>query len=107
MSRLGGHDVPPAPVYRSLIRPMLVMGCERELILTAALAAGFLVVVIKTWASVIAGILLWLGAAAGLSQLAKIDAQMSSIFRRHIKYVHFYPANASRWGHTRDRWKKW
>ena len=98
------RSVPPAPVYRSLTRPMLVMGCERELILSAALMAGFLVVVIKTWASVIAGILLWLIAAAALAKLAKVDAQMSKVYLRHLKYQQYYPSRASRWGYTNARW---
>lgn len=89
------------PIHRSLHRPTLLLGCDRELLLCAGLVAGVLVFSIMTWWAVVVGVGLWLGAFAALSRMGKADPLMRPVLIRHQRYQSYYPA-ASRWS-ARDR----
>jgi len=82
-------------VHQSLIRPHLLMGGDRELVLFSALIAVALVFTVATWWSVLAGVVFWLIAVAVLSRMGKSDAMLRHVYLRHLRYRAFYQAKSS------------
>jgi type IV secretory pathway TrbD component len=82
-----------APIHPSLIRPLLLAGAERELVLVnGTLIAALLFGVGFHWVSLtIASLLATVGHWA-LTRAAKYDAQLSRIYVRHVRYQPYYPA---------------
>jgi type IV secretion system protein VirB3 len=79
----GGFE---APVHRALVRPMLLMGGERELVMMSGLIAGiFIVSFLKVW-SITFGVVLWLVSVYFLRRMAEKDPVMSKVFIRSIRY---------------------
>ena len=84
------------PIHRSLVRPQLIMGCERFLFLMLCMVVTLLAgpggLMTGNWFNiVIAGVLFFAGRAT-LGHMAKDDAQMSDVFRRSVQYRAEYPA---------------
>ena len=85
------------PIYRSLGQQNLILGCERETILVAALlcfALGF--IGLTPWTMGIA-LLVWLGCLYFLRKMAKTDPQMRAVYLRHVRYLAYYRARSSAW----------
>jgi len=75
-----------APVHRSLIRPMLLMGGERELVLMLAMVAGiFILSLFQVWAA-ITGVLIWMVGVFFLQRMGEHDPKLSKVFVRLLKY---------------------
>ena len=86
------------PLHRALIRPILVLGAERELVLrTALMAAGLIFSVHQGW-SVVSGAGLWLVGLAALQRMAKHDPLLSQVLARQLRYQRGYPARATPFG---------
>ena len=83
------------PIHRSLNRPSLLAGCERELILSTGLIVLLLVFVAMNKVAAIAGGVIWLVVVGLLRALAKADPMMSKVYLRHIRYKGFYPAHST------------
>jgi type IV secretion system protein VirB3 len=84
------------PIHRSLVRPQLLMGCERfpflMLCMAVTLLAGPGGLMTANFLNIaIAAALFFLGRGI-LAHTAKRDAQMSDVFRRSVKYRRAYPA---------------
>ena len=84
------------PIHRSLVRPQLIMGCERFLFLMLCMVVTLLAgpggLMTGNWLNMlIAGALFFMGRAL-LAYMAKGDAQMSDVFRRGVQYRREYPA---------------
>lgn len=84
------------PIHRSLIRPRLVAGAERELFLFLGLICATMIFVSVSWPSAIFGGLLWMAGVYVLREMAKVDPMMSQIYARHLKYKAFYAARSAR-----------
>jgi type IV secretory pathway TrbD component len=82
-------------VHRSLTRPILMMGCEREPLIISALVAVTLVFMLGNLVFAIVGVAFWMIAVGVLQRMAKADHQMSTIYVRHSRYRTFYPAQSS------------
>ena len=84
------------PLHSSLIRPLLLAGGERLLVMMNGLIIIMLLlgVGLNTF-TIVTAILLATFGQWGLVQAAKADPQMSEIYRRHIRYRDFYPAQSS------------
>ena len=84
------------PIHRALVRPQLLMGCERFLFLMVAMVATLLImpggIVVGNMMNVVAGVLVFIVGRMILVNMAKKDAQMSEVFRRSVTYRAFYPA---------------
>jgi type IV secretion system protein VirB3 len=94
-------------IHQCCNRPNLLLGCDRELVLFAALLSAMLIFALVTWWGVATGILLWLVAVAVLSRMGKADPMLRQVYIRHVKYRPFYPAKsglASRSLSTPRRW---
>jgi type IV secretory pathway TrbD component len=84
------------PIHRSLSRPILLAGGERELVMVNAVivaalvfGAGFTLPALLTAA--LFGVLGHLA----LVRMAKLDPQLRAVYARHIHYQDYYPARAS------------
>ena len=86
------------PLHRALIRPILVLGAERELVLSTALLAAGLIFSVHRWWSVVLGGGLWLVGLAALQQMAKHDPLLSQVLARQLRYQRWYPARATPFG---------
>ena len=82
-----------APIHPSLIRPLLLAGAERELVLVnGTLIAALLFGVGFHWVSLTIAGLLATGGHWALTRAAKYDPRLSRIYVRHVRYQPYYPA---------------
>ena len=90
------------PIHRSLVRPNLLGGADRELVLINVFAAVALVFGAgPSWATAgVAALQLTLGQLA-LVQAAKLEPLFRPIYLRHVRYAAYYPARSS--VHARPR----
>ena len=80
-----------APFHRSLTRPNLFLGGDRELTMLSGLCSFALMFVALTVTAFVYGILLWLICLFLLRQMAKSDPDMRHVYLRHIRYAKNYP----------------
>ena len=85
------------PIHRSLIRHLLLLGGDRELVLLAALLSGALIFTSMTWFSAAYGLLLWFGGLSVLRIMAKADPLMRKVYLRHRLYQKYYPPRSTPW----------
>lgn len=82
------------PIRRSLIRPSLVLGGERTLVLSTLMLCAMLIFGVLTWSAFFLGILLWVIGLMALRRMAKADPQLSQVYLRHIRYRLSYDARS-------------
>lgn len=81
-------------VRQSLLRPMLVLGGERELVFTSGMLAATLVLAFGDLVLAAVGIAFWIVVLFLLQRMAKHDPQLSRVYIRHLNKRVFYPAHA-------------
>lgn len=84
-------------IHRALLRPNLLMGADRELVLITGLASIVLIFVVLTIYSAILGAVIWIGVVGILRMMAKADPLMRQIYLRHIFYKPHYRPTSSPW----------
>ena len=82
------------PIHRSLNRPSLILGGERELVLMTMLFAAMICFTASSWVQLVVGVVFWLVVHTFLVEMAKNDPLMSKVYQRHVKYRAHYPAHA-------------
>lgn len=80
------------PIHRSLNRPSLILGGERELVLMTMLFAAMIAFTASSWVQVVIGVVFWLLVHTMLVEMARNDPTMSKVYLRHVRYKAFYPA---------------
>lgn len=100
-----------APIHHSLVRPQLLMGCDRELYLSIVLCsvilifpAGFLS---GNFFAVVVGALIWVIGLVGLAAMAKADPYMRHVFVRSLTYRSYYLATDRASDPAPPQWKRW
>ncbi len=93
--------------HQSANRPTQLMGCDRELLLIAMLAAVLLAFSLATWWGILLSLVFWLAAVAVLSRLGKADPMMRQVYLAHMRYRAFYPAKSGLYSQTIERPKNW
>ncbi len=83
------------PIHQSLTRPTLLLGCDRELILSSGIVAFALVISAQQWIAFWTGLILWFFSLFVLRLMAKSDPQMRHVYLRHIRYAAYYPARST------------
>ncbi|WP_208245750.1 conjugal transfer protein TrbD (plasmid) [Rhizobium sp. T1470] len=83
-------------IHRALSRPNLLMGADRELVLTGV-AAVILIFVVLTVYSAFFGAAVWVVIVGALRMMAKSDPHMRQVYIRHISYKPTYKATTSPW----------
>jgi type IV secretory pathway TrbD component len=81
-------------IHTSLIRPILLMGAERELVLISAILAAVLVMSLERLLFTIVGIVFWSIGLVALRRAAKADPQFSRVYLRHTRYPAYYAAQS-------------
>lgn len=82
-------------LHQSLIRPVLLGGAERTLALLNGVISAGLIFGIGSWQAAVLGVVFAIVVHWFLVQLAKNDTQFFDIYRRHIQYQDYYPAQAN------------
>jgi len=82
------------PIRRSLLRPLLVLGGERELVMASGMIAAILIFSVSNLVAGIIGVSFWLISVAIFGRMAKHDPQLSKVYIRHVNKKIFYPARA-------------
>lgn len=99
------------PIHRSLVRPQLLMGCERFLILMLCMVATLLAgpggIVSGNFFNIMLSGALFFGGRALLAHMAKVDPNMSDVFRRSVRYLPEYPASGTVGYRSIERAKRW
>ena len=89
------NDRPRAiPIHSSLMRPILLMGAERELVLISGIIAAVLILSLERLVFTVVGVVFWCLSLAALQRAAKADPQFSSVYLRHARYRAYYPAQS-------------
>ena len=102
------HEQPREVLFhQSANHPTQLMGCDRELLLIAMLAAVLLAFSLATWWGILLALVFWLGAAAVLSRLGKADPMMRQVYLTHMRYRPFYPAKSGLYSQPIERPKTW
>lgn len=80
-------------VRQSLLRPQLVLGGERTLVLASGMIAAVLIFSLGSVAIGAVGVAFWLLALAVLQRMAKHDPELSRVYVRHVNKRVYYPAH--------------
>jgi|SRR5271165_2044039 len=85
---------PPARtrVRQSLLRPLLVLGAERDLVMFSGMLAAMLIFSLGSLMFSIVGGAFWFAALMVLQRMAKHDPQLSKVYVRHVNKKIYYPA---------------
>lgn len=75
---------------RSLLRPNLILGGEREWVMFSALLAGGLIISAQNLASIIVAIPLWIVTLFFLRRMAKVDPQLTRVYFKQLHYGSYY-----------------
>jgi len=82
------------PIHASLMRPILLIGAERELVLISAILAAVLVFSLERLLFTVVGVVFWGLSLAALQRAAKADSQLSRVYVRHARYRAYYAAQS-------------
>jgi len=81
------------PIHRSLTRPVLLAGADRELVLANGVVVTALLFGIGvSWYTVGISAALLIVGHWGLVLLSKYDPQIRQVYMRHIQLAEYYPA---------------
>jgi type IV secretory pathway TrbD component len=79
-------------VRQSLLRPLLILGGERELVFASGMIAAILALAFGDLTLAAIGIAFWLAILIVLQRMAKHDPQLSRVYIRHVNKKTYYPA---------------
>ncbi len=88
------NDPARTPVRRSLLRPLLVLGGERELVFLSGMITAVLVFSLANPIAAGVGIAFWAAALAAFGRMARHDSQLTRVYIRHVNKKLYYPAHA-------------
>ena len=91
-------------LHRAGIRPHLLLGGDRELVLFSGVLTAALTITSFQWASIITGVVLWMVALLLLRRMAKADPLMRYVYQRHLLYQRYYPARSRPYRENRRKW---
>ena len=99
------------PIHRSLVRPQLIMGCERFLFLMLCMVVTLLAgpggLMTRNYANIFMAGALFFAGRAMLTNMAKTDAQMSDVFKRSAQYRNEYPASGTAGYRNLPKARRW
>jgi len=83
------------PIHRVGNRENLFMGGDRELIMVSGVMAFIWIFHGKSWATTLAGLILWFLTLYIFRLIAKSDPKMRWVYLRHRGYKNYYPARST------------
>jgi type IV secretory pathway TrbD component len=81
-----------SPIRKSLLRPLLVLGGERELVMASGMLTAILVFSVANPVAAGIGIAFWVASLAVFGRMAKNDPQLLKVYIRHVNKKLYYPA---------------
>jgi len=82
-------------IHRSLNRPHLLLGAERNLVLLVGVVTAIVVFSGNiSVVTIVLGVAFWSVSFWALVRMAKADSQMSQVYQRHIRYRAYYAARS-------------
>jgi type IV secretory pathway TrbD component len=91
------------PIHRAANRPVLLFGCDRELIGLVLGSSVALIWIGQTWSSVGYGVFLSLFSLAVLRLAAKADPYMRQVYMRSRRYKRTYLARSTPFVDTKQK----
>lgn len=85
------------PIFRAPLRPMLLLGADRTLVLYVGGTCAALPWFVQDLGLAVACAGVWLLSLWGLRRMAKADPYMYDVYRRQIAFARYYPARAGAW----------
>lgn len=97
-------------IHQSLVRPQLIMGCDRELyfalVALALVLGGPSGIMEMNYTNVAYAAAVWFIGQNILLRMAKKDPYMRQVFNRSMRYRRFYPACGRIWEDLPE-YKRW
>ncbi len=84
-------------IHSSLHRTTHLLGAERELVMTSALASLIISFGAMTLIAFAISTVSWFVSLSFLRKMAKTDPVMSKVYMRHVKQQEFYPSKSPIW----------
>ncbi|MGP6156304.1 MAG: conjugal transfer protein TrbD [Vulcanimicrobiaceae bacterium] len=82
-----------SPIRQSLLRPQLVLGGERTLVLSSGMIAAVLIFSLGSVTIGAIGVAFWLVSLAVFQRMAKHDPELSRVYVRHVNKRIYYVAH--------------
>jgi len=82
-------------IYRSGVRSVLFLGCDREMIMLAGLLVGVMIFSLMQWSAAAIGVVMWLFCLWVLRLAAKHDPILRGVYLRSLQYGKYHPPRAS------------
>ncbi len=82
------------PIHRALVRPHLLLGGERELVLVTIIIAVGLSVTSQNLVAAVVSLLIWLVVMAAIRWMASVDPLLSKVYLRSLRFKPYYPARS-------------
>lgn len=95
----------PAAIHRSLHKPNLFFGAEREPIMLSALIPIAFTLSAFNLIMLLVGVGFWLLSSFFLQAMAKKDPMLGKLWMKFIKYKAYYPAKTSVWWKAQSKIK--
>lgn len=93
-----GQSLRHTPVWRALHRPILMFGCDRELVMFSILLAVVLLITAASGGGLFVGVfavVFWALSLHVLRKMAAADPWMRRIYPRNRRYRAYYPARST------------
>ena len=85
-------EVVRTTIRRSLLRPQLILGGERELVFMSGMLAAIMIFSLGNIVTGAIGVIFWGACLAVFQRMAKYDPQLTKVYVRHVNKKLFYPA---------------
>ncbi len=79
---------------QSLVRPLLMLGAERELVLASGMISVILVITLGNLVLAAIGVAFWIISLFVFQRMAKADPQLLRVYVRHVNKKIYYPSQA-------------
>lgn len=95
------------PIHRSLHRPLLLLGGDREFVGLAGFVAFLVAAGGYSIPACVCAAVIWLFCLGWLQRLAKVDPLMCRVYLKNLPYKKRYQASGTVWGHKPLLDKQW
>lgn len=82
------------PMYRSLVRDQLLLGCDRTLLIPVSMVSLLMPIMAMNLIGVISALVFFSLCLYLLRRMGAADPKMLQVYLRHIDYQEYYPVAA-------------
>lgn len=80
----------PTTLHQATLRPVMILGAERDLVLYTGLVLAIMMAALRSWWGTALGIGLWFAAMWVYRLMAQYDPQLFRVYLAHLRYRKFY-----------------